>query len=177
MSDKALLLGINDYAHVSDLRGCENDVRNLASLLEGTFGFQSRNMIYVLTPFELQSYTQSRWIAPPANMLNLVLVNAIEATHYFKAVASPPFMAKTQYQLNSYLVAMDQSFMRPTSRVNLVLSVTLVNSQTSEVLAAKTFVSNVDAPGNNAYSGVIAANQAASDVAKEVARFVVQAVG
>jgi hypothetical protein len=44
-------------------------------------------------------------------------------------------------------------------------------------LAAKTFVSNVDAPGNNAYSGVIAANQAASDVAKEVARFVVQAVG
>ena len=138
-------------------------------------GFQSRNMIYVLTPFELQSYTQSRWVAPPANMLNSVLVNAIEATRYFKAVVAPPFIGKTNYQLNTYLVSIEQSFLRPTSRVNLVLSATLVNAETLQVLAAKTFVYHADAPANNAYSGVIAANQAASWVAKQVARFVVEA--
>jgi cholesterol transport system auxiliary component len=139
-------------------------------------GFQSRNMIYVLTPFELQSYTQSRWVAPPANMLSSVLVNGIEATHYFKAVVSPPFIGKTNYQLNTYLVSMDQSFLRPSSRVNLVLSATLVNAETLQVLAARTFVYHVDAPANNAYSGVIAANQAASWVSNQVARFVVEAV-
>ena len=39
MADKALVLGINDYRDVSDLRGCCNDVENMRSLLTGTFGF------------------------------------------------------------------------------------------------------------------------------------------
>lgn len=134
-------------------------------------GFQTRNMIYEQTPFELQSYSQSQWVAPPANMLTSVLVNALRGTNYFKAVAAPPFSGKTDYQLNTYLVALDQSFMRPTSRIHLVLSATLIEAKSFRVLATKTFVKNVDAPGNNAYSGVIAANRAAAWVSKQVARF------
>jgi len=44
MSGKALLLGINEYAYVSDLRGCENDVRDIAALLQGTYNFQEANI-------------------------------------------------------------------------------------------------------------------------------------
>jgi hypothetical protein len=44
MPDKALLLGINEYAYVSDLRGCENDVRDVSKLLVDTFGFSERNI-------------------------------------------------------------------------------------------------------------------------------------
>jgi cholesterol transport system auxiliary component len=147
----------------------------LVSMPVAAPGFQTRDMMYVLTPFELQSYTQSQWVAPPASMLSTVLVNAVRGTNYFKAVAAPPFVGNTDYQLNTYLVALDQSFMRPTSRVHLALSVTLVKTSTRQVLATKTFVRNVDAPGNNAYSGVIAANKAAAWVSKQVARFVVRA--
>jgi len=39
MASKALLLGINNYQWISDLRGCENDGRNVARLLTNTFGF------------------------------------------------------------------------------------------------------------------------------------------
>jgi hypothetical protein len=48
MADKALLLGINDYRHISDLRGCLNDVRNIQSLLADVFEFRGSN-IHTLT--------------------------------------------------------------------------------------------------------------------------------
>ena len=44
MVDKALLLGINDYEWISDLRGCENDVHNFAHLLTENFSFNSSNI-------------------------------------------------------------------------------------------------------------------------------------
>ena len=44
MADKALLLGINDYARISDLRGCKNDVATVAQLLSELYGFPNANM-------------------------------------------------------------------------------------------------------------------------------------
>ena len=44
MADKAVLTGINDYASISDLRGCVNDVRNIKRLLTETCGFDPRNV-------------------------------------------------------------------------------------------------------------------------------------
>jgi len=44
MADKAFLNGINNYKSISDLRGCENDVEELASLLVDEFGFDSNNI-------------------------------------------------------------------------------------------------------------------------------------
>ena len=39
MPDKALLLGINDYLNVNDLRGCVRDVENMKGMLVDVFGF------------------------------------------------------------------------------------------------------------------------------------------
>ena len=44
MADKALLTGINNYANVSDLRGCLNDVRNIKKLLIDVFRFSESNI-------------------------------------------------------------------------------------------------------------------------------------
>ena len=41
MSKRALLVGINDYRRVNDLRGCETDVTNLRLLLKRFCGFQN----------------------------------------------------------------------------------------------------------------------------------------
>jgi hypothetical protein len=40
MADKALLVGINNYAHVSDLRGCVNDVLSMHNTLTELYGFE-----------------------------------------------------------------------------------------------------------------------------------------
>jgi metacaspase-1 len=44
VSDKALLLGVNDYKSISPLRGCVNDVENMKKLLVDEFGFEAKNV-------------------------------------------------------------------------------------------------------------------------------------
>ena len=44
MSRKALLVGINDYKGISDLRGCVNDVTNMRSILKTYLGFQNADI-------------------------------------------------------------------------------------------------------------------------------------
>ena len=49
MPDKALLLGINNYQSISDLRGCINDVENVKQLLFDEMGFKDEEQVRVLT--------------------------------------------------------------------------------------------------------------------------------
>ena len=44
MARKALLVGVNDYRQISDLRGCVNDVTNMRSILKTYMGFKNRDI-------------------------------------------------------------------------------------------------------------------------------------
>jgi len=44
MAQRALLVGINDYRGISDLRGCLNDVTNLRNILKTYVGFSNRDI-------------------------------------------------------------------------------------------------------------------------------------
>ena len=48
MARKALLVGINDYQSINDLRGCLNDVTNMRDVLKSLLGFTNAD-ISVLT--------------------------------------------------------------------------------------------------------------------------------
>jgi metacaspase-1 len=44
MAKRALLVGINDYQGISDLRGCINDVTNMRNILKTYLGFTNRDI-------------------------------------------------------------------------------------------------------------------------------------
>ena len=44
MAKKALLVGINDYKGISDLRGCLNDITNMRNILKTYLGFTNRDI-------------------------------------------------------------------------------------------------------------------------------------
>jgi hypothetical protein len=44
MTRQALLVGINDYQGISDLRGCVNDVTNMRNILKTYLGFSNRDI-------------------------------------------------------------------------------------------------------------------------------------
>src|SRR2546425_1267038 len=44
MARKGLLVGINDYQEVNDLKGCINDVTNLREILKTFLGFQNSDL-------------------------------------------------------------------------------------------------------------------------------------
>jgi hypothetical protein len=64
MADKALLLGINTYKSVNQLRGCENDVRGMSELLTQVFHFEPSNIKTLLNQkvTKAEVTRQLRWL-------------------------------------------------------------------------------------------------------------------
>ena len=48
MARRALLVGINDYKGISDLKGCHNDVSNMRSILKDYLGFSNNDIRVVI---------------------------------------------------------------------------------------------------------------------------------
>src|SRR3989338_2313979 len=52
-------------------------------------GYASSRMIYVMIPYQLKSFANHRWIAPPSQLILPLIANQLRATHYFHAVVTP----------------------------------------------------------------------------------------
>jgi cholesterol transport system auxiliary component len=134
-------------------------------------GYQTAAMIYMITPYELKAFANNRWVAPPAQMLLPLLVQAVRNTGYFSAVVSPPFAGITDYHLDTQLLKLQQEFLLPNSVVRLSVQASLISSHTSQVVASRLFEVVVVAQTNNPYGGVLAANQAAAIISNRIAKF------
>ena len=137
-------------------------------------GYQTAAMVYMMTPYELRSYADNRWVAPPAQMLLPLLLSALRAEGYFYAVVSPPFSGITNLRLDTQLVKLQQEFLLPTSRVRLVVQAQLINNTTNRIVASRRFETVISALENNPYSGVRSANKAAAVLSRQIARFCIQ---
>ncbi|MBL9084517.1 MAG: caspase family protein [Planctomycetales bacterium] len=58
---RALLMGINDYKNVSDLRGCVNDVIDVQKLLTERFGFKSSDVHTLLDKQVVKQRFKKEW--------------------------------------------------------------------------------------------------------------------
>jgi cholesterol transport system auxiliary component len=135
-------------------------------------GYTSDKMKYIQTPYRIESFGLNRWVAPPVNMLAPIMAQAVRQTHYFKAVVEPPFSGLTDYDLQTQLVSFEQNFQQPVSRFVLIMQASLINSKTNRVMASRQFDAIIPAPGNNPFSGVLAANKAVAKVSQKIAQFV-----
>ena len=148
----------------------------MASNMVANAGYDSQKMTYLNVPYKLKAYSVNQWVSPPAQMLLPLMVRSISQAGYFYAVVMPPYSGLSDYQLDSTLVNLQQEFIKPTSEVRLTVAVTLISAQLNQVIASKQFQVVVPAPGNNPYSGVLAANHAAQMLAQDVAQFTVDQV-
>jgi cholesterol transport system auxiliary component len=137
-------------------------------------GYDSHAMIYIVKPYQLRSYAYNQWVDTPANMIMDVLTGYLQQSNYFHAVTFPPSSSRSNFRLNTQIIMFQQEFLQPVSQFHLILQVTLINNQTQKIIATRRFESITDAPGNDPYSGVIAANSAANKVGLEVTKFCTQ---
>ena len=136
-------------------------------------GYQTSAMIYMLTPYELNNYANTRWVAPPAEMLMPLLVQALRKTEYFYAVVSSPFFGMTNYRLDTRLLKLQQELFFPINRIRLTIEASLIQSSTNHIVASRLFEILVAARIQNPYGVVLAANQAATVMSCRIAQFCV----
>lgn len=138
-------------------------------------GFDSQHIIYLRQEYKLEYFANSEWIDPPARMLRPMLADAIVKTGAFQAVVLTPGAATGDVRLDTEIIRLVHDFTVKPSQVRFTLRATLVNDRTRRVLGWQEFNSNITAPSEDAYGGVLAANLAVQKVSQELADFCVSA--
>lgn len=131
-------------------------------------GFDGSRMIYVTRAYEVQSFARSEWVDAPARMLAPLLVQALERVGGFRVVQAPSAALAT-LRLDTEILALQQEFTASPSRVRLALRAQLVDAAARRVLATTELEAVEEAPSDDPYGGVVAANQALARVLRELA--------
>ncbi|SEA54793.1 ABC-type transport auxiliary lipoprotein family protein [Variovorax sp. YR216] len=134
-------------------------------------GFDTSRIAYVRRPYEIEYFAHNQWVDTPSNMLAPKMVRAIERTGAFHAVLASTTSAIGQFRLETEIVRLQQDFSTTPSQVQLTLRAALIDTATRKVVASREFDARVDAPTDDPYGGVIAAQQAARQVVTELASF------
>ncbi len=134
-------------------------------------GHDTRHMVYLRRPQELEAFAFNEWVEPPALLLAPLLVRALQEGGGFRAVLLAPSAAAGAWRLETELLRLQQDFSTQPSQVRLSLRAVLVDSGTRQVIAWQEFDARVAAAGDDPVAGVQAAQQAVQRVLAEVVEF------
>lgn len=131
----------------------------LVSVPKAQPGFDTPRMAYLLRPHEVSYYAFNQWADTPSRMLAALLAQAMEMTRLWRAVVQAPSTVRAEYRLDCDSLILEQQFFSA-SRVRLALRAQLIDVKRQSVIDARDFEVFEDAPSDDAYGGVIAANRA-----------------
>lgn len=132
-------------------------------------GFDSPRMVYLLRPHEIRYYADNQWADTPGRMLTRLLAEALEKSGAWGTVIQMPSAVRGDYRLDADDLALQQEFFSNPSRLRLTLRLQLVALPGQTVIDARQFDIMEEAPSEDAYGGVLAANRAVGRLMNEVA--------
>jgi cholesterol transport system auxiliary component len=140
-------------------------------------GFDTRHIVYLRQPHQIEYFAFSQWVDTPAQMLAPLIARAIEGSGAFDAVLLAPSAAAGEMRLDTEVIRLQQDFGTTPSQVRFTLRAVLLDSRTRRVIAVREFDASVPAPTDDPPGGVAAANQAVQRVLAELAAFAAKAAG
>jgi cholesterol transport system auxiliary component len=148
----------------------------LVSQPEAMAGYQTEQMLYVQKPFEIAAFVHNTWISSPANMIYPLIMQSLQKTTYFDAVASGPYVDKADYRLDTQLIALQQNFLTKPSVIELAVKVVLTHIADNRIVSSRIISERINCPVDTPYGGVIAANRATFALTTALSKFVVRQV-
>ena len=128
-------------------------------------------MAYLLRPYEVNYYAFNQWADTPARLLHQVLVENLDKTGSWRAVLQTPGTVTAQYRLDCDNLILEQQFFSNPSRIRLALRAQLIETKKQSILASRYFELFEPAPSEDAYGGVLAANQASAKLLTQMAEW------
>lgn len=135
--------------------------------------YNSSKMAYSTQAYQIGFFVKSRWAEPPAEMLQPLMIQTLQNSHYFYAVNSSLAMGSYNYVLNTQIVKLQQTFFANCSYVHFVVRAQIVNASTNRIIAVKEFSFVEPARELTPYGGVVATNKAAAKFLQQLTRFCV----
>ncbi len=130
--------------------------------------YNSPRMIYIPTCYQIQYFAQNRWADTPTQMLQFLLVNALQHTGYFQAIINTPSSTYYDWILNTQLLSFQQEFTTFPSRFRIAMRAQLIDGRSRHVIATENFVAVKTAVYDNPYGGALAANLATQEILDKI---------
>jgi cholesterol transport system auxiliary component len=134
-------------------------------------GFDSRRLLYLRQPLELDAFAFHEWVEPPAQLLAPLLVRALQDGGGFRAVLQAPSAAAGGWLLETELTRLQQDFQTQPSQVQLSLRAVLLDGGTRQVIGWRVLEARVTAAHDDPVAGVQAAQAAVRQVLQALAAF------
>ena len=135
--------------------------------------YNTRDMAYSKTPFQISYYAKNSWAEAPADMLLPLITKTLQKTHHFKAVVNSPYSGRYTYLLSTEITELLQDFTSCKPVLKFSMRAQLINNN-GQLIAVKEISKTVPMRKEDPYAGVLAANQAVAEALSELARFVVR---
>ncbi|KTD50358.1 transport protein [Legionella quinlivanii] len=139
-------------------------------------GYDTEEMLYTDKPFEISNFVHNAWMGPPADMLLPLMVQSLQKSGYFYAVASTATSELTDYRLDTQLLELQQNFLKKPSQLDFTAKIVLTHVSDNRIIASRIIELHVPCPSDTPYGGVIAANQATGLFTAGVTKFVLNHV-
>ncbi len=139
-------------------------------------GYDSRKMMYSTKPYQLNHFALNQWSAPPAEMLQPIMVQKLRDTGKINAIMSNEYNTNQQYVLRLHLIELRQNFISKPSQIQLKIQAEILSAHNINVINAHTFSTSIIAPQNTPYGGVIAANKAVDLLLNQITEFTIHSL-
>jgi len=143
----------------------------LVTLPRAQAGYDTPRMAYVQRAHALSYFAKHRWADAPSRMLATLMVQTLENSGQFHAVALAPSPASADLRLDTELVALHHDFTQQPSRAVITLRAQLIDRSTGEIVATRLFNQSEASDSETPYGGVAATNRAVKRVLVELAEF------
>lgn len=132
-------------------------------------GFDTPRMVYLTRPYEVSYFSANQWVDSPSHMLFPLLVMALEQSGVWRAVVTAPVGVRADYRADVSNLVVAQEFLQTPSRIRISWSAQVSDLHTGKVVGSRRFDAVGDAPSEDAYGGVRAANQILGKLLNEMA--------
>ena len=134
--------------------------------------YDTTQMAYTIQPYQIAYFSQNEWGETPSQMIQPLIVQAIQNTNYFGVVVSQPHFGRHTYALRTETWS--------SSKTSLELATLnppcapAESRQRTVIIATKKNYRYGNLCWKTPYAGVVAANEATAKLLLELARFIVE---
>lgn len=133
--------------------------------------YNTTQMAYSVRPYQIAYFSQHQWAETPSQMLQPLLVQTLQNTHYYHAVVTQPYIGSYDYALTTQILELKQDFTCHPAMLRFKIRAQLTSATTNRVIGTRVFSAAMPIREHCPYSGVYAANQAISQLLTRIAAF------
>lgn len=157
---------------VSSLGIKKNPNTLLINTIRSPSWLDTHDMAYIQNGNQMNYFAENQWVSSPSDLLQPIITQALQNAGIYRVVVSQPYSGKYDHSIDLQLLNMEQVFNTHPSYYHLSMRVRLMNALTQKVIAVKTFDIVKQASRDNPQGGVIAANQAVSQLVIDIIQFI-----